>query len=428
MSTVTQVPLLADPILPQRDFLLDGDEVAQRLSAGLGADGPLTIGSCERLRVKYRIGNSLRVLYRMQVDDGSYLVACRVFPPGGSKRAYEQETLPRVGCGPLRPMFRDAQLDTIFWAFPNDRKIRTLSALVDVPGTLSGLLDSAWTHSRTVAYAPEKCATAQCLNDRMEVLAYAKVYAGEDGRHCARIYRMLWESLVNKSMLRIPRVIAYSDDHRTMLLEAIAGQRLADLNAAELQNGLCFLGAALASLHALPLPVCVSRFKRLDIDRLQHAAHIIGLARPDVARLARELSHQLGAQRKASSDIACLHGDVHPKNGILTDNGLALVDLDQVAAGPAAADLGSMLGGLRYQRCIGAISAATETELAGAFLSGYERVHALPNGDCLRWHSAAALLAERALRAVNRIRPDGLQHLGELLAEAQALLTEKYYD
>jgi len=40
----------------------------------------------------------------------------------------------------------------------------------------------------------------------------------------------------------------------------------------------------------------------------------------------------------------------------------------------------------------------------------------------LSWHTAAALLAERALRAVNRIRPEGLCCLCELLSEARVIL------
>jgi len=45
-------------------------------------------------------------------------------------------------------------------------------------------------------------------------------------------------------------------------------------------------------------------------------------------------------------------------------------------------------------------------------------VRSLPRGDEIRWYTAAALLTERALRAVNRIRPEGLAVLDRLLDEA----------
>jgi Ser/Thr protein kinase RdoA (MazF antagonist) len=101
---------------------------------------------------------------------------------------------------------------------------------------------------------------------------------------------------------------------------------------------------------------------------------------------------------------------------------MTLIDLDQAAAGPAAADLGGMLAGLRYCRRVGLCSRAAERALAGAFLAGYAAVRPLPPPAELRWHAAAALLAERALRAVNRVRAEGLLHLGEILDDARTLL------
>ena len=49
----------------------------------------------------------------------------------------------------------------------------------------------------------------------------------------------------------------------------------------------------------------------------------------------------------------------------------------------------------------------------------------MPADARLRWYVAAALLSERALRAVNRIRPDGLALLGAVLSDARAALVEE---
>ena len=64
-------------------------------------------------------------------------------------------------------------------------------------------------------------------------------------------------------------------------------------------------------------------------------------------------------------------------------------------------------------------------KLARAFLVSYATTRRLPTGNSLRWHAAAALLAERALRAVNRVRPEGLRRLREILIEAEGLLEGK---
>jgi Ser/Thr protein kinase RdoA (MazF antagonist) len=155
---------------------------------------------------------------------------------------------------------------------------------------------------------------------------------------------------------------------------------------------------------------------------MQLAASTIGLVRPELAQLALELADQLSCKRKVGETNVCLHGDVHPKNGILLEKGVALIDLDQASVGPPAVDLGSLLAALRYERHIGRLTEAAERTLASAFLTGYQRFGILPEAGTLRWHMAAALFAERAFRAVSRIRFPGLQCLPELLADARDLL------
>ena len=98
-----------------------------------------------------------------------------------------------------------------------------------------------------------------------------------------------------------------------------------------------------------------------------------------------------------------------------------LVDLDQVAGGPAAAELGSAVAGLRYDAVVGALDAGTARSLEHMLLDGYAVTAPLPREQTLRWYTAAALLAERALRAVNRVRPAGLLRLDEILDEARAI-------
>ena len=93
----------------------------------------------------------------------------------------------------------------------------------------------------------------------------------------------------------------------------------------------------------------------------------------------------------------CLHGDVHPKNGILLEKGIALIDLDQASVGPPAADLGSLLAALRYERHIGLLTETAERTLADTFLTGYQQIGMLPDPESLRWHMAAALFAERCI-------------------------------
>jgi Phosphotransferase enzyme family len=416
--------LASDQLLPQRDLLLNADEVARRLASRLGTSGTLKIDFCERIRTKYRIGESLRVLHRLRVGCSDFTVAARVFPEGRSGRAYERALNAALACAPLRAVVHDAELETVFWTFPNDRKLSGLQALTNIPSDLSQLFVPAWTQSHLVAYAPEKCATAQCLDERLNVLAYAKVYHADEGKRVFRVYKALRQSLsADANAFRMPRAVAYSEAHRMLLLEPIEGRRITDLQGKDALHGYKCLGAALAALHSLPVPAGLPPFRRLNVNRIRQAARIIGRARPDVERPALALASELIAQWKSPSETpVCLHGDVHPKNGVLRNERLTLIDLDQAGVGNPAADVGSLLAGLAYNHLSGLLPQAVAHELGESFLDGYARQRQLPEKHSLRWHTAAALLNERALRAVNRIRPEGLVCLRELLIEAQHIL------
>lgn len=100
-----------------------------------------------------------------------------------------------------------------------------------------------------------------------------------------------------------------------------------------------------------------------------------------------------------------------------------MLDVEDLAIGSAAADLGSVLASLVYLRRAERLSAPAVRELASTFLAGYSNVRRLPNRAALAWHSAAALFIERAVRAVTRIRPLGLQHLEALLTDVHTLST-----
>jgi len=104
------------------------------------------------------------------------------------------------------------------------------------------------------------------------------------------------------------------------------------------------LGAALARLHSVPVQLA-DRFRRLEPSRLQQAARLVGWARPELAAASDVLSQVLVARYRPDGEPpVCLHGDVNSRNWLLQDERVALIDLDQVAMGPAAADLGGALG------------------------------------------------------------------------------------
>ena len=419
MSAVAEqrAALAGDPAVPQRDALLDPAVVADRLAERLAREGRLAIERCERLRAKYQVGRSLRVLYRIEVAGESHTVAARTFAPRRCEEVHREALASAMPTGALRPVAHDRELATVFWTFPNDRKLATLPALFDVPEGLARAAPRRWTRAEITAYAPEKSATARCLGADGDTVAFAKVYAGDEGERTHAIHTALADAAPGSP--RVARALAYSREYRTLFVEPIEGAPVAALADGELERGLAGLAAALAALHRRDAPPGLPRFRRLDPRRLVAAAELIGRARPDVADRARALAAALADSFDPRAPLVCVHGDAHPKNGILSGDRVVLIDLDQVGVGAAGADLGGLLATLTAARCAGELSAAAACRRREAVLAGYAELAPLPPADSLRWHEAAALLVERALRAVQRVREPELDGLGAILGAAE---------
>jgi aminoglycoside phosphotransferase len=410
MTVSPRMLLAEDPSVPQRDRMLDADLVGLRLPALLGVEGA---ERCEVARVKYKVGESLRVLFRVRIGNVEHFVSARTFRRTRAREVFDRESARVAAVGTLRAVAYDEDLSAVFWTFPHDRRIERLAALASLTSVPTTEGEQACAESRVVAYSPEKCAIARCVDAAGETLAYAKVYAGDEGREVRRVYDSLTRAVPENPL---PRVTGYSD--RTLFLEPIVGRRIADLEGEELVRGFQGFGAALATLHSLPAPT-IAPSERLSPGSLQTAARVVGRARPDVASLAARLADDLERRRMPSNERpVCLHGDVHPKNALLRDEGVALVDLDQAGTGLAASDVGSLLAGLRYGRLVGSFSTSVERTLGRVFLDGYATVRPLPDSSSIRWHTSAALLVERSMRAVTRVRVPGLAHLPGIFVSA----------
>jgi aminoglycoside phosphotransferase len=419
----SQVALASDSAVPQRDHLLNLDDMASRLSQRLGSSGSLAFRSCEREFVSYRVGKRLRIVYRVGIDGEEVRVAASTFRSRSrSRRAYQAALERSPASGKLRPVWHDAELDSVFWTFPNDRRIANLGPINDVTEDLGQLLDGRWTASRLVDYYPETSAVVRCLDDSNRVIAYAKVHAGDDGERTLGAQRALVRA-AKGSGLRIANPLAYSKRHRTLVVEEMSGPSIGMLKGAGLLKGLGAYGAALATLHSLPL-VDIRASGGSALDRLRRKASGICSVRPDVEPSVSMLLDELSRRwERAAGDPVLVHGDTNENNAILQDGRVALIDFDRASIGSAGADIGNFLGLLRYFRALDIISPGSQGRRAASFVSGYSSVRPLPPPDSLQVHISAAL-AERAFRAVTRVRPRALVHVPALLSEANTLLHE----
>ncbi len=410
--------LAFDPALPARDLLLDAGTVGPRLREVLDLPADAGAATAVRVRAKYRPGQSLRVLHRVPTRDGVALVSTRMAAPD---RALRLAARAGVGCRDGRPrqVGFDPELGAVSWLFPRDRKIHTLDRLSSPHPDVRRLVPG-WVGSELVAYVPERAATARLHGADGETVGYAKVYADEAA--LAGALSRAAAVTVDEAHTQVPAVLGVSVTDRTVLLQALPGTRLDALAPARLGAGLAALGRSLAAVHRLP-PAGLPVTTRLAPDRLRAAAKVVAAVRPDVGAVVAHLAARLCADPPPPRTVL-IHGDLHLKNALLADDRLGLLDLDQTGAGHPAADLGSLLAALLHARVAGRLAPSDEQLLGEALLTAYAGAGGRVGEDELRWHVVAALLAERAQRAVNRVLSDALPHLDALLAAATRLVGE----
>ncbi len=410
------VGFTADPVVPARDLLLDPDSVAEQLGRISHRDG--SIESCSLRRVKYRIGESLRVVYDVVADGRQFVMSARTFD--NSAAVFRRAEVTASPVDGMPGVAHDPHTDTVWWTVPNDRKLRNLGTLLDPPARVRQSSGVAWDQSVLVEYAQERSATARLLDTHGMVTGFAKAYRDRDAVEVADQYNRVAASVALLDGVRTPRALGWARPDRIIVLEPMRGRTWTNLPGDKQPVAMRHLGAALAHVHGLPTDFGRGPFQRYRSERVLNSADLVAIARVDVAAVTQRLRHKLAKGPPAARTVVCLHGDVHANNVLFDGDQVHLIDFDQGGSGVASADIGSMLASLMTTRLINPDAAVAG--LGTAFLGGYAAVRPLPSTAELRWYTAAAFVAERAIRAVNRVNRPVLAVLPELLEMAEAIL------
>lgn len=408
---------VADPVIPSRDLLLDPETVSEIIGRITHHEGAMEW--CSLRRAKYRVGESLRVVYDVIADGHEYVMSARTF--ADSAVAFHDAVAKAEQVLGMPGVAHDPRTDTVWWTVPNDRKLRNLSTLLDPPVRVRRTSGVAWDQSRLVEYAPERSATARLLDTRGQISGFAKAYRDRDVLDVANEYNRVAASVAMLDGIRTPRALGWARPDRIVVLEAMRGRPWTQLPNDLRPLAMARFGSALANIHSLPSDFGRGPFQRYRLDRVLNSADLVAVARPDVAVPMRRLRDKLAGGPPAAEATVCLHGDVHANNVLFYGDDVHMIDFDQGGSGPAAADIGSVLASLLTIRRSTPLIAVDG--LAEQFLDGYRAIAALPSDDELRWYTAAAFVAERAIRAVNRVNYATLAVLPDLVEMADAVLT-----
>jgi aminoglycoside phosphotransferase len=404
-----------DPAVPHRDVLLDDASAAAVLSRALLPAGR-SFHHVRRISAKYRRGESVRAQFRVQIDGATRLVSLRMVP-GRSGALYEKALRSAVPCGPLSGVGHDPALQAVFWTYPNDRVLHQASRLAPGLPVIQQACPGA-TAFDVVSFTQEQAVVAAIRTDD-RVTGFAKATAPGVGATACRCYDWV---LAHEpaSATRVPRVVAQDAALDVFVVDAVQGMHVRALAPGAYLDAFGAFGRAVARLHDVP-PPSWEAFGDFTPAHLHESAALAEWAASDVSGVARRTADALGRCRPDGGEIVCLHGDLNSRNWLVHEGEVALIDLDRLVSGPAAADLGSVLSWVITREVSGELTPAFSRRVQQRFLAGYASLRPLPDADDLSWFTAASLLAERAPRAVRRLYAEHVPHLTTLAARAYAI-------
>jgi phosphotransferase family enzyme len=404
---------MVNAALSQVGTLLDVSRMKAILSQRVFAGR--RVSACRILHFRYKPGRTWIVSYAISLPgaEDEQIVYLRACERRGSAPRYAKS----------RALDQDVRhipdLDSVAWIFPSDRKLTGLHSLFNdanlhanvLPAIAAAAYGPGWivqSCSREIVhYLPERSCmirldvTLRNASDQSREIAaafYGKAYPDEQGAETFRYLSELWGGEA-----RVARPLLYQPESAVMWQLGVKGAGFDARAPQELEAA----ASALAALHR-------SRVTNLPeypptVSRLDATAEVIGDAMPDHREAILVLIRRLRAQsvQLAKRPPATLHGDLHLKNFIVTPKGVALIDLDTLAAGDPLEDLASFAAALCSSGLADGVPADETQQRVTAFVKAYERAAGwnVPQFD-LNWHIAAALTTERALRAVTRMKAD----------------------
>ncbi len=447
---------ISDEKLPHMGELMDAARMRRTFERELIAAGDIldirSIDDCQTLSVKYRPGKSCLVTYLLKIELRKrrryHTQMMTAFACGEGESlplfisAQQQPLIPaEIGCA----LFHLPALESVVWVFPNDRKLTGLPALTNLallkmsilPDLLNKIFSGEWRmlERDIVHYVAERsCMISVNLELRdagaettRSLRLFGKTYCFDEGEAAWNGHQHIWESDARRGgRLVIPQPLAYQPEIKTLWQIGLDGMTLNEYHDQTrlFPELLERAGSAVANLHRIQTPFAPLITVNEISSKLEASAELLSRAIP--ARRA-DLEDTVDRLTIASDviercPVTTLHGDLHLKNFYVTNGQIALIDLDDLCQGDPLKDVGSFVAALYYRGLLRSRSYLTAENIAREFIKAYQTEAGWKISDpALNWHTAAALIYERAYRSVTRMKAGGLAILGEIIELARVI-------
>lgn len=232
--------------------------------------------------------------------------------------------------------------------------------------------------------------------DRLRLIA--KVYESPRRYHRAvKILSKLADARFEDrpDRLRVPRLIGHDEARRLVFMEHVPHRPVSELlDSPALEGHLARAARALAKVHGLAL----------SFDRVHRAADEMTLVRRSAARAARVYPDLAGrhddklaaleawAALCPGGDSVVIHGSYNVEHVLLAQAEVALIDLDNVALGDPAKDLGGFLAHLTRSALRLSWPDETIARLGRSFLAAYDSGLAEDRPSTIEFYYRAQLM------------------------------------
>lgn len=440
-----------DATLPFLYVALDASAMGRVFERHFRLDDSVDISRCDIERVKYRPQRNCIIGYKLTVSDRDGTRERRLcvgmYSPEEARARFQKAIAGKFSASEFPAVSTISALNAVVWAFPNERKLSSLPLVTDpaqlrefvLPEVVRARWGDEWEivdcKSRIANYFPEhSCSVNVALTlqnaGRKEHRTWqviGKTRYDDAGAEAMAVMTTLCADFDKR--VSYARPVLYQSDKRLLWQERVPGATLHSVLASGPINAdvLGRVAAAIAALHGTRTHV-MGRVTGQDLlDRLLVAKDVLSGASPTNADLLQEAVSELW-ERASSLDAeheCTWHGDLHSNNILVSPNHVYLIDLDGVCIGPPAGELGSFLAELIYRGCLNREPLDPLFTQLNSFVANYQRQVPWPIFAAdIAWHTAGALIHERALRCVTSLKPGHTQLIKNLISTALRILRE----
>ncbi|MCH9031293.1 MAG: phosphotransferase [candidate division Zixibacteria bacterium] len=271
--------------------------------------------------------------------------------------------------------------NVILYFFPNDALLEGLRILSD-PRKIQRLLyekldafpQEIWRISdrrlkiTPVRYKPERRAVLRCETrathrenkTKKSIIVYAKIYSDTRGEDIYALMKQVYGKTLRIKGLATPRPLGYLSERKLILMESLPGKPLSefvsqynfknrDFNESDFKESLLRAVKALTLLHKIKIPRLRHKDRAEYLNEIKSSSRTLSQLLPDlrneIDRIKQTLERTLPIAE--SESFGFTHGDFHPKQILVSDTVVGILDFDRSCNGEQYTDIAEFIAHLR---------------------------------------------------------------------------------